>query len=362
MGNSTMTPIRVLASDPPDRIYAELIRNAYDVANPTRMRAAMAYATHSGVAELVDLLGVPPSTWNQVRKKWLVGIDFCRSDPIALTHLNRLKRSELRVFDGEFVVNRRGCVPRTSFHPKLFEFRGEERSAVVAGSGNLSRTGLRIGVEAGIYVSRVNAADVEALDGWFDRQWSRATPIDTILSLYEYRHRDSDNRRNPVPTEDDVAPASANLQAHLGPAELRKLKTCTHLWIQAGNLHANRGSNQPGNQLMMKRNTRVFFGFPAIDLPTDTAIGNIAIEYQGNLRSDCSLRFSNNSMDVQTLPIPGTEGPAKYDQETICFERIGVRRFRLLIGNSREKSRWKRASRAIDGAFKMKSGREWGVF
>ena len=326
------------------------------------MRAAMAYATHSGVAELVDLLGVPSSVWNDVTKRWLVGIDFCRSDPIALTHLQGLKRSELRVFDGEFVVCRRGCVPRTSFHPKLYEFKGKQRSAVVAGSGNLSRTGLRDGVEAGISVSGVKGAAVETLDGWFDRHWSRATPIGKILSRYEARHRDSDNRRNPVPTEDDVVPASADRRAHLDPAELRKLKTCTHLWIQAGNLHANRGWNQPGNQLMMKRHTRVFFGFPAIDLPRDTAIGHIAIGYQGNLRSGCSLRFSNNSMDVQTLPIPGTEGPAKYDKETICFERIGVRKFRLLIGSSLQKSRWKQASSAIEGAFKFKGGREWGVF
>ena len=328
---------------------------------PTRMCVAMAYATHSGVAELEDLLGAS-SNWNRLTKKWLVGIDFCRSDPVALTHLNSLARSELRVFDGEFVVSRKGCVPRTSFHPKLYEFKGKRQSAVVSGSGNLSKTGLCTGVEAGIYLTGMNRAKIQELDGWFSQHWHKATPISGILSRYEKRHCDSENRRNPVPTEDDVAPVSAGHHGQLSPAALRKLNTCTHFWIQAGNLHRNLGMQRPGNQLMMKRNTRVFFGFLARDLATDTLIGHVAIKYGGNLRPKCSLRFSNNSMDVLTLPIPDSEGPAKYDQETICFKQVGVRQYRLILGRSREKSKWKRRSSAIGGAFKMKSGRQWGVF
>jgi len=65
---------------------------------------------------------------------------------------------------------------------------------------------------------------------------------------------------------------------------------------------------------------------------------------------------------VLTLPVPGVEGPAAYDQETICFERIGVRKFRLILGTRRDVTSWKRQSEAIDGSFRMTSGREWGVF
>ena len=356
-----MARARLLISDPPDQRYEELIREAYELTRPTCMRVAVAYATHSGVAELIDLLGSSVN-WNQLTKKWLVGIDFCRSDPVALNHLNGLSRSELRVFDGKFVVTRKGCVPRKSFHPKLYEFKGTKQSAVVTGSGNLSQTGLQTGVEAGIYLSSANFAEVQELDGWFSLHWRRATPLAGILKQYKVQYRDTANRRHPVPTDDDVAPVSAGRPGQLRPAALRQLNTCINLWIQAGNLHKNRGKKRSGNQLMMKRNTRVFFGFPARDLDTDTLIGHVAIEYDGSLRSECSLRFSNNSMDVLTLPIPGSEGPAQYDRETICFKQVGVRRFRLVLGRPREKSRWRQASKAINGAFKMKSGRQWGVF
>ena len=166
----------------------------------------------------------------------------------------------------------------------------------------------------------------------------------------------------PALTEEDTAPESAGTHGQLAPAQLRKLNVCRYLWIQVGNLHFNRGPGRPGNQLMLKRNTRVFFGCPARDLARDTALGHVAIEYAGNTRYDCSLRFSNNSMDVLTLPVPGVEGPAAYNQETICFERIGVRQFRLVVGAPRDVTRWKRRSEALDGYFRMNSGREWGVF
>ena len=113
---------------------------------------------------------------------------------------------------------------------------------------------------------------------------------------------------------------------------------------------------------MLKRNSRVFFGFPAHDLQIDSAIGSVAIEYGGQPRPDCSIRFSNNSMDVLTLPIPKTEGPPKYDQETLCFEQTGVRQFRLVMAKKGDVSKWKRQAKVVGGYFKMKSGREWGVF
>ncbi len=113
---------------------------------------------------------------------------------------------------------------------------------------------------------------------------------------------------------------------------------------------------------MLKRNSRVFFGFPALDLTTDTTIGEVAIQYKGHLRQDCSLRFSNNSMDVLTLPVPDTEGPHSYDQETLHFERAGLRQFKLTIGRRADVVKWKRSSDSINGTFSMSSGRQWGVY
>lgn len=356
-----MVRAQLAVTEPGDGSYIELVSEAYQRIRPSTMTAAVAYATHSGVAELIGRLEVLDG-WEKVRKKWLIGIDFCRSHPIALKALDGLPKSAVRIYDGEFVVGRAGCVPRVSFHPKLYRFQRIKHEVVVAGSGNLSRTGLRIGVEAGLSVQGIPATESGHLQTWFSRHWRSATPLADISDRYALRFRALENRTRPTPTEDDAAPESAGARGQLTATQLRKLSVCEHLWIQVGNLHLNRGPGRPGNQLMLKRNTRVFFGFPARDLEPDSALGHVEIEYGGNVRQDCSLRFSNNSMDVLTLPVPGTEGPAAYDQETICFERIGVRKFRLVLGTRRDTIDWKRQSKAIDGYFQMSSGREWGVF
>ena len=356
-----MASMQFAATEPADGRYLGLISEAYSHVRPTAMMAAVAYATHSGVAELLGRFAALEE-WDRVRKRWLIGVDFCRSDPIALKALDNLPRSNVRIYDGRFVVGRDRCIPRVSFHPKLYAFRRGNREAVVAGSGNLSRTGLRIGVEAGLSVYDITGRHSRSLRDWFNRRWGLASPLDDVAAEYRVRFQSQENRLHPAPTEDDVAPESAGTRGQLKPDQLRKLKVCRNLWIQAGNLHLNRGPGRPGNQLMLKRNTRVYFGFPARDLDRDTTVGHVEIEYAGNVRSDCSLRFSNNSMDVLTLPVPGVGGPATYDQQVVSFEQTGVRQFRLVMGTRRDIALWKRKSSAIEGFFRMSSGREWGVY
>ena len=107
---------KLLATHAGDGQYVDLIRSACDQTNPDRICAAVAYATHGGVAELNAALQELPG-WKTASKRWLVGIDYCRSDPVALAHLAGLPRSRVRIFDGGFVSGRTGCVPRYSYHP-----------------------------------------------------------------------------------------------------------------------------------------------------------------------------------------------------------------------------------------------------
>ena len=351
----------LIATNPGDGRYVELIRSAFRIANPREMLTATAYATQSGVAELEASLREFPG-WSVVYKRWLVGIDYCRSDPVALSHLNTLPESEVRIFDGLFVASRAGCVPRNSYHPKVYLLQGEEASTVVVGSGNLSRTGLCFGIEAGMTASSRMEDPVRDIRHWFSDHWSGATPFEEIQEQYDQRYGSRDNRQHPVVSEEDTVPESAWTRGQLGPEELRKLRVCRHLWIEAGNLHRNRGPRRAGNQLMLKRNSRVFFGFPARDLTTNSTVGSVAIRSEETVRQDCSLRFSDNSMDVLTLPVPGTEGPESYDQKTLHFEKVGVREFSLTIGGAGEVGRWKRWSRSIGGDYRMQSGRGWGVY
>lgn len=353
---------KLLATASGDRQYGDLLRDACAAVAPQQVRAALAYATQSGVAELCDALN-GLTGWGTSQKQWLVGIDYCRSDPLALSHLHGLPNSAVRVHDGQFVVARAGCNPRVSFHPKLYLLTGQTTTATIVGSGNLSRTGMRFGIEAAASLrSREDAAELVQVSGWYRRLWTAATPWPRVAAAYSVRYADQANRQQPAPIEDDAAPESAGRRGQLTPEQLRQLRVCEHLWIEAGNLHANRGPNRPGNQLMLKRNTRVFFGFQARELARDTTIGEVAIRYGTHDRPDCSLRFSNNSMDVLTLPLPGDGGPAEYDQKVLHFHRVGVRRFVLELGNATQIASWRRRSDQIGGTQQMAGGRAWGVF
>ena len=351
----------LLATHAGDGRYMDLIRSACEQTNPERICAAVAYATHGGVAELdAALQGFPG--WKKASKRWLVGIDYCRSDPAALAHLASLSRSKVRVFDGAFVSGRTGCVPRYSYHPKTWLLIGRRQSAVVVGSGNLSYTGLRRGIEAAAAVSDSKTGPIKDMRSWFSSQWRKATQFAAIEDRYRKEHDSRENRQRPPASEEDTVPESASRSGQLRPGDLRKIRVCRRLWIEAGNVTRNRGPDRPGNQLMMQRNSRVFFGFPAADLERDSSIGNVAIRFDEYLRPDCSLRFSNNSMDVLTLPVPGQEGPEAYDRKTLHFEQTGVREFKLTIGRPAEVKKWRQRSASIEGEFRMKSDRRWGVY
>ena len=337
--------------------YLDLIQATCQRIKPERICAAVAYATHSGVADLSDALSHLPR-WQKTKKQWLVGIDYCRSDPLALEHLRTLPKSSVRIFDGKFVSTRAGCVPRHSFHPKAYLLIGSSKSAAVVGSGNLSRTGLRLGIEAAAAVH--NDTAIAHLRTWFRNQWSSATPLDSIEKPYRARYDSTENRQYPQASEDDAAPESASRGTQLNPHQLRKLRVCRYLWIDAGNVTRNRGRKLPGNQLMMKRNSRVFFGFVAKDLPPDSAIGEVVIEWHGRRYAGRTLRFGNNSMDILALPVP-EEGEA-YDRKTLHFEQVDVRVFKLKVGSRTDVRRWKRRSDAIDGILPMRSERQWGVY
>lgn len=356
-----MTIERLLATDARDGQYMDMIRAAFEQTQPQRICAAVAYATHSGVAELDTVLS-DLQGWQEAKKRWLVGIDYCRSDPLALAHLSNLPKSKVRIFDGSFVANRKGCVPRDSYHPKTYLLLGEKRSAAVVGSGNLSYTGLLQGIEAGASISETKPVAIKDMQCWFTSNWKTATSFRKIEEKYGKQHGSLENRRHPMASEDDAVPESASRAYQLSPSELRKLRVCRHLWIEAGNITRNRGPNRPGNQLMMKRNTRAFFGFDASDLEQDTLVGYAAIQFSDNAPKLCPLRFSNNSMDVLTLPVPGSEGPVEYDNQTLHFEQTGVRMFRLSVGSRADAKRWQGRSDTIDGKLKMKGGRQWGVY
>jgi hypothetical protein len=211
----------------------------------------------------------------------------------------------------------------------------------------------------------VNASCI-GVANWFDREWNRAAPYPSIRADYLTAFEDWARRPSPPVTDDDSADVDfAPRRRALTPEQLRQLRTCQTFWIDAGLLSRNRGPTRPGDQLMMKRLMRVYFGIPAVDVPENTALGIVTIEYGGVPRADCTLRFSDNSMDVLTLPVPGAGGPPTYDNQTLRFDRRAGTdvHFDLTVATGATAGAWKRKSQRAGTAYRLSSGgREWGVF
>lgn len=335
-----------------------------------RLDVAVAYVTNNGAYDLLrrlsDTLG---DAWVGIPKRWLTSFDYCRTEPVALASLRSLPNSSIRIHDAAFCL-KHGGAPKVPFHPKAFLIRTNQCDYALAGSGNMSRSGLSRGVEAGLVVgvSRVQPAEptaiaaVRAMRNWFSATWNSATPLSPgLLASYGQLFEHKDNLKAPAPTEDDVASTDTGRGA-LSTKDLQRLRVCTHLWIDAGNITKNRGPNLPGNQLMMKRLSRVFFGFGSTSVPENTHIGDVEIRFNGGQGSPFSLTYSDNKMDKLVLPIPGAGGPPAYDNEHLLFQRIRPGVFTLTLGTKTLKAKWLKRSSAIDGTFRMQSGREWGVF
>jgi len=335
-----------------------------------KIDVAAAYVTSGGISTFFDTLHARGAAGNRVEKRWITSFDYLRTEPTALRYLMSVGSSMVRIYGADECL-RAGGIPSVPFHPKALLFQADPYEFVLAGSGNISYSGLRRGIEAGIVVGldrsvkNVHHSAENCLDefrSYFDSLWGSSEILtSSLLSRYSRLYERSDNLVRPVPTEDDIASSDRGNRA-LSSDSLVKLRACRFLWIEAGNITKNRGNFLPGNQLMMKRMTRVFFGYPATDRARDSQIGKVILNYGG--KSDSySLTYSNNGMDKLVLPIPGDGGPDGYDNEVLLFEQVAPKEFKLKLGTSSDRDQWRLKSIRIGGHFKMSSGgREWGVF
>ena len=363
-----MLRIEPLTQPAHGRISDHLCRAIADTRYRT-LEAAVAYVTSSGVAVLSEQCG---ANLNRISARWLTSFDWCRSDPVGLAALGQFASSEVRVFDGQSVVGRRGCVPVRSFHPKGFVLTGPQSRLVILGSGNLSRNGLRKGTELDAIIEVTNPktlaernawAMIESIRTWHSNLWSSADPYATLAAKYADAYKRS--IQSPVPTDDDCSDPSTRLTSgSYSPEQLIKMGRASLFWIEAGNLTENLGRGNPGSQLMMRALTRVFFGFDSNRVHRQTPIGTVAIQYGGNTVENLSIEFAHNSMDRLNLPRPGTSGPAKYDSEILVFRKTpdkGRVIYGLSISSETELKLLQKNSTAADMSFRMPAGgRQFG--
>ena len=349
--------------------YVSMFDEALKLTACTRFRAAVAYATDGGVDALRSIVQWHhEALWAAAQKQWLVGIDWCRSDPTALDALAAINKSGVRVHDGGNVAYRRGCVPTRPFHPKLFLFEGKAVVALVYGSGNLSRSGMTSGHEFGSLVAfkrsgrRRTPTPWAQVFSWFDKSFAAASEWESVRPRYEIEYEARPSQ--PIlPDEDSVGRHAAGRQKAqpIPDHKLSLLRCSQHLWIRFLT-NKNRGPDKPGTQLLMSARTRVFFGGLPDDVVDNTDYPPIDVVYQGYRHRGCTLRYNRIDMDVLTLPIPGYEAPDSYDERYLLFRRVGLRVFEMHVGTPAAVKRWRMQSSNIGGYFQMKSGREWGVF
>ena len=350
---------------------AQAIETILRDANPEEMDVAAAYITGSGLRDLLgvitDCLG---DDFSRMQLRWITSFDYCRTEPIALEKILSIPNSSVRIHDAQFCISR-DCMPRTPFHPKMFLFRSPQFDYVLSGSGNISRSGLTRGFEAGLSVgidrgvAGVEPSAIQSINSsreWFELLWDGAFQLSSpLLDDYSKIFGSVEARKKPSPTEDDIA-SDHPTRGSLKTDDLKKLRVCRNYWIDAGNVTRNRGPGLPGNQLMMKRLSRVFFGFEATQVPENSSIGTVELSFGGAPYDTFSLTYSDNKMDKLILPIPGHGGPARYDNQYLLFRNTTPGQFEISVGRTKDKRRWKKSSEEINGLYAMKSGRPWGVF
>jgi hypothetical protein len=318
--------------------WGDILRN-----NNRASFAAFAYVTDSGVAQLTRDLG---DYFRDGRNcQWVFGIDYGRSHPSALRRMSTLgDHCEVRVHDGEYVVQQRGFVPRTSFHLKtafILRRSGAPQRQIV-GSGNLSAQGLSHAIEAGCVLDYTPdmseyAADIAAS---IDRIWQASTPLDQIIDSYEERYATTSFPSITVVTD----------EAHV----TRRL-----FWIDVGYVTKNRGETRPGNQFDLPRGAHVHLGLPeVIDPAINSRLGDLLIETTSGDIITRPLRFGNNAMEKLTLPIPEEHGYGAYDGKILIFERAGER---VILECLEHEDFYRVYGKNIDSCEGMQSGRLYGT-
>lgn len=285
------------------------IKRAHDWVGSEEYFGIFAYATQSGASSFS--IAMSPAFWLGTQSRWLFGLDYGRTQPQALRIINGKPNAEVRVYDGAWIVEQQGFLPRRDFHAKssILANRTNGRSGMIVGSGNFSSNGLRKSIEAGASLCTEVQAEYESrirnIETMADDLWAQATPLDDILEIYEERWKA------------DFASVTAEEAEADQPAS-------DMFWIEAGYVTQNRGPDHPGNQIDFPRGMSRFFGFnPPANLARNSVIGTITFEPPSGGLVSRDLRLGNNLMEKITLPIPETHGLDLYDGKVLVFRRSG---------------------------------------
>ncbi|MBF9044974.1 hypothetical protein HKCCE4037_16650 [Rhodobacterales bacterium HKCCE4037] len=268
-----------------------------------------AYATQSGFR--IFELSMGEEFWKRTASRWLFSIDYGRSDPRALREVASRQNSEVRIYDGNFVVKSPNLMPRQDFHPKvaIMENTLSGSQGMVLGSGNFSYNGLRRSVEAGVTFTALKKSDakkyIRPVKSGFEALWRKSCPLGNIILDYENI-------------------LAGLISARDAQRALISKGSANGFWIEAGYVTKNRGVDKPGNQIFAPTGFRKYFGLSGTKGGT-TLIGEISFETKVGPIVRKNYRENDNGMEKLTLPMPEDHGFGVYDGKVLVFERKGGR-------------------------------------
>lgn len=343
-----------------------------EIFNYSSIFIAVAYATYGGCIELEKALCSVSRDLENVEKKWLISIDFGFTEPKALKYLNRLKNSEVRIPNGVYLIKHK-LKPAHCFHPKSYLFKNSgdvvnQGLASLTGSANLTISGLHDNSEQAISnvwlppIKKEQKKDIRQFAksfNWLDKIWNSSTKCTSkFIPQYE--------KVRPLEaiTEDDrdfIKNLNPDIDQDVSKEDFFSWSYAKYFWVQSYQLNKNRGANIPGNQIDVKRGTRVFFGFSPAKVPRNHNFGKVWFKLGNNAPVESSIRFGNNEMDKINLPPNDGLETISYDNTYILFERKGSI-FELHLSNGRQYEKWKKESKKLGLYYQLRSGREFGYF
>lgn len=262
------------------------------------VRIAVAYVTESGRSLLCNTIRekIGASAWRRAQKDLVSCVDYGITDPVALERWADLPNSGVLV-QNVGLLETDALIPAQAFHPKYYEFRGENETNIAVGSANLTERALTCNTEAiTVHTHRTNTAN-------FDRVWrgiaADAVTIDErILARYRALRRAAPPPRLPAVPLPTCRPSTTLWEA----LQANKLVPSAYdsFWVTAGSMRSG-GSR---SQLELPRGANRYFGFDFDDYAAQSAeIGVPALVLGRNTYVDRPLRWhAHNGMERLNLP------------------------------------------------------------
>lgn len=335
-----------------------------------KITVAVAYASQAGCKDLVAALSRSMEQWEDIQKTWLVSLDNGITSPEALRFLDSIPNSAVYIPNARKVLSSE-LRPQFLFHNKYYVFEDNNNICplgVLSTSANLTIHGLHLNSEQAlsiVFTNPLSKNEVELLNNLNNQRQDLSDPFSSSNLLTDEILQEYSSKREPEMVPRDHESELSDILREDSPVIERDaaitLSTAPAFWVEVGYVVENLGKGRPGNQIDLKRGCRVFFGFPAKDVPRNTVLGSVSIKYNDEL-SICSMRFGNNQMDKLNLPIPGSAGPPSYKDSTLLFERESDGSFKLTVGTPEQIRFWKTLSDEQGSKYQLRSGREFGAF